>query len=38
MSWTCGPRDGGVRLEEEVPVAVLGDALVDELVTVSVGF
>ena len=38
MSWACGPRDGGVRLEEEVPVAVLSDALVDELVMVSVGF
>lgn len=36
MSWACGSRDCGVRLEEEVPVAVLGDDAVDELLTFSV--
>ena len=35
MSWARGSRDCGVRLEEEVPVAVLGDGVVDELSTVS---
>ena len=38
VSWTCGTRDGGVRLEEEVPVAGLGDTRVDELMPVSVAF